>query len=202
MRTRGAVGTALLVQVMVLTVGLSGCTSGTDPVVATDPAPPSAPARPDPAPQRPPTTPVTAADLALVDAFTAYAARPDAHTAAAVPFAREVRLGLGENLFASLGAGDLSDPASWLLGLDAYGRTGPLDVLHPVRAHRGRFRVTVDQRPRCSGRAHRAPARFREARRVTILPTRVESCLDWYAVDLYVDRAGLVRGVTLELWEP
>ena len=206
MRTRGAVVTALVVLAVILVVGLSGCTSGDATTVATDPAPrdPGGSGRTPttPAPPREPRVLPTAADRALAEAFTAFAIRPGEVTAAGVPWAGEVRVGLGESLFAGLGRGDLADRASWVLGLDAFGRDGPIDVLRPLRARPDGVRLTIDERPRCAGRGHRAPSRFREARRVTLQPARVESCLDWYAIDIYVDRAGQVRGVTLELWEP
>jgi hypothetical protein len=41
-------------------------------------------------------------------------------------------------------------------------------------------------------------------RRVSVQPAAgsIDSCLDWFTVDLFVTRSGEVAAVTLDLWEP
>jgi hypothetical protein len=33
-------------------------------------------------------------------------------------------------------------------------------------------------------------------------PGQIDSCLQWYAVEVHLDRAGQVSAVVLDLWEP
>jgi hypothetical protein len=37
---------------------------------------------------------------------------------------------------------------------------------------------------------------------VSITPADHASCLDWWAVDLFLDDSGRILGVNLDLWEP
>jgi hypothetical protein len=37
---------------------------------------------------------------------------------------------------------------------------------------------------------------------VSLEPSDVDSCLSWFAVDLYLDGDGDIAAVTVELWEP
>jgi hypothetical protein len=55
---------------------------------------------------------------------------------------------------------------------------------------------------RCVSPAGRPPPRVASLTRLSVQPLRVESCLQWWSVDPYVTRAGRVRAVTLDLWEP
>ena len=204
---------ALLVSVLAMTTGC-GTTEGpgraTDPQPATtaDPALPDRPPRPPRQPETPP-TPVEPADRALADALLAFAAQPGPATAAPLRLAPVVWLGLGENLFAAVPGRTLADPAGWEIDVDAFGRLGPLDALQPVRRHlraagADDVRVSVGPHPRCVGPRSAVPSRFRTARQVVLRPTSrsIDSCLQWWSVDLFVGADGLVRGVSLQLWEP
>jgi hypothetical protein len=198
---------------VVLAVGLSGCagTEGRD--VALDPAGQQTSDR-TPKPREPrtprktrPATPPTPEQAALARAFVAFAAWPGPRTAAALPWAPRVWLGLGENLFTAERRSALAEPETWDIDVDAYGAVGPMNALRPVRlvARRdgaGALATSVGGHPQCVGGPSRAPASFRAATRISIQPADPDSCLQWFAVDLYVDARGQVIAVTLEQWEP
>lgn len=209
---RAREGAALLTLVVSVATAVSGCTAPSVPAVAVDPAPTVAVAATTPPTPREPRTsspPATAPDLAVARAFVAFAAEPRAGSATGVPWAPQVWFGLGENLFRSLARRDAVEASSWALDLDAYGRTGPIDVLQVLRAHLRAhgtegLQVSVGTHPRCAAAAAAVPRALRHSRRIAIRPTPASagSCLNWFAVDLYVDDAGQVQGVTLDLWEP
>jgi hypothetical protein len=39
-------------------------------------------------------------------------------------------------------------------------------------------------------------------RRLSIQPAGISSCLEWYAIDVFLDDDGRIGGVMLDLWEP
>jgi len=41
-----------------------------------------------------------------------------------------------------------------------------------------------------------------DLRRVSVLPRDMESCLQWWTVDLFLTLDGKIAAVTLDLWEP
>lgn len=198
---------------IVLAVGLLGCAGTDGPSVAVDPAGEQTsqrtPASQEPRKPReaPSATPPTPEQADLARAFVAFARSPGPRTAAALPWAPRVWLGLGENLFTAERRSTLAEPDTWDIDVDAYGADGPMNALRPVRlvARRGGAEALVTSvggHPQCVGGPSRAPASFRAATRISIQPADPDSCLQWFAVDLFVDARGQVIGVTLEQWEP
>ncbi len=53
------------------------------------------------------------------------------------------------------------------------------------------------RRPAPAGRVGR-----QALRRISIQLIGIDTCILWYAVDLYLDEAGDVAGITLDVWEP
>ncbi len=139
-------------------------------------------------------------DRDLVAAFLAHAAGPSASTAAAMPFADEVDLGLRDQIITTLGASERADPSQWVLDVPEFeGFAGPFSVLdvaaEPVF-------VTVGSHARCAAPPAPPPPDVAELRHVSIQPEEATSCLEWWTVDFYVDADGLVRVVTLDLFGP
>lgn len=203
--------TVLIAPVLVACGTVSGPgTTAIDPA-RTEPRDPSSPGRDrqDEPRDSPEPQPPTTRDRALAREFVAFATHPDAVTAAHVPWAPVVRLGLGEDLYAEVPRAALTDASTWEIDVDAYGRLGPLDALEPVRRQVLRdgastVRVSVGPHPLCQDAPTPSPSRFEQDRRIALQPAprTTDSCRDWFAVDLYVDRSGQVVGVTLEHWEP
>ena len=119
------------------------------------------------------------------------------------PVAAPVRLAL----FDAEPAGDLTgraagDPDLWTTR--TFGGSGdPVPLLEALAGSDGAYRVDAGPHRDCTG-AVRAPANaFAWLRQVSITPTlEHESCLGWWAVDLFLDDAGRIRGVNLDLGEP
>jgi len=144
-------------------------------------------------------------DVDLTRAFRAFATAPSPGTASEVPFAPEVRLGAASRLLSTVDADDVDDPRAWVLRLEYFrGYSGPFSALELVQDHGDGLTTSVGPHPHCAGPPVPAPHALDDLRRVSLQPSSrsVDSCLDWFTVDLFVDDAGTVRAVTLDLWEP
>lgn len=87
---------------------------------------------------------------------------------------------------------------------EGFGRVGPFNSITTI-AQRLDVSVTVGPHPHCISPALRAPPGTEGLDQVSIQPAdgTIDSCIDWFAVDLYVDPdRGEIRAVTLSLFEP
>ncbi len=120
------------------------------------------------------------------------------------PLAGSVDLGLGRRLVLERSAAELRDPEAWKIHVKsfrAYG--GPFSALPLMAEERGPLRVSVGPHRHCAAPRVIPPPRGVETlRRVSVQPQRMESCLQWWSVDVYVDGVGEVHAVTLDAWEP
>lgn len=177
---------------------------------------PKAESGPDPAPT-PGTGDVEQSDLAIADAFVSFATEPSPETAASLPFADRVELGLGPDLLVERTAEELSSPDAWLIDEDVFrAYTGPFSALERIRRHvagdmpeglqvRSETKVVIGDYPYCAGSAAPPPPDgVKDLRRVSIQPAdgSVTSWLGMFYVDLYVDEDRLIHAVTLDLCEP
>jgi hypothetical protein len=77
-----------------------------------------------------------------------------------------------------------------------------LSILHVLASSNGEFRVDLGPHSLCVGPVRPPPTTFDGLRQISITPTAVrDSCLDWWAVDLYVNDVGQIQGVSLDRWE-
>ena len=142
----------------------------------------------------------TAADTTLVEGFMSFVENPSADTVAAVPFGDEVVLGLSDVVAASFVRDELADPATWVIDESEYdGYAGPFSILDVAMRP---IEITIGSHARCVGPPVPAPAGFEAYRRVSIQPATATSCIEWWTVDFFVDDAGLVKAVTLDLFGP
>lgn len=210
---------------IVLAILLTGC--GGDPETPAASAPPSSapaatpsssPTASDPseeasvAPGRQP----SAADRRLARAFIHLATRPPQMSMLPnVPFAPTVRIGLGSALTDAIPSGDTYLYGEWTLRAEGEffrGQIGPFNAFRAVRRHlrragqasRDPFAYVLGRHRHCAGPPVPAPAGFAEARRVSLQPApeTIDSCLDWFTVDLFLDDAGQIAAVTYDIWEP
>lgn len=193
-----------------------------------DPAAPS-PADASPVPSPTPLAPggftledldeeVTPADLALVERLVAFALAPTTADAARLGLAADgVQLGLGPTLHTVLAPADAAEPAAWDLPSEGFrahdgalsavgllaGRVGGTDRA-PALPDGGLLQVQVGEHPHCAAGPVPAPEGLTTLRRVSVQPAdaAITSCLDWFTVDLFVDDAGTVHAITLDVWEP
>lgn len=130
-----------------------------------------------------------------------FARQPTEEKLEAVPFADEVALGLGESVVTVLPDKELRSPPSWVLempGFRAY--TGPFDVLESLRDPRP-AKVSMGPHPHCASPPRSAPEGYADAQRISTQPENIDSCLQWYSVDVFV-RDEQVTAVTYDVWEP
>lgn len=124
-------------------------------------------------------------------------------------------LGVGGELTEQVPQNRLATQAGWDTG-DAstvYAeRSGPFNAITPLRDHAARAgaaafdtRMVVDY-PSCTNPQLRvaAPPSLADHARITIQPAAdsVDSCIDWFAVDLYLGPDDRVAGVVLVLGSP
>lgn len=141
-------------------------------------------------------------DRDLAAAFLAHARSPSLETGAALPFAEETALGLGDRILKTLTRDDLADPTPWILDAEDYeGFAGPFSPLD-VAAESVGTNLTVGAHTRCAAPPVPAPRGFEELRRVSIQPETAASCVEWWTIDFFVDHEGVVQAVTLDLYGP
>ncbi len=144
----------------------------------------------------------SAAEVALIDAFVAFAADPSATTIAALPLADEVGIGIGNVIESTQTVDALSDRLAWEIDRDEYdGYAGPFSVLLLDVADRP-LDITVGPHPRCAAPPVEAPEGFEDYRRLSIQPSDATSCLEWWTVDFFLDPEGTIEAITLDLFGP
>lgn len=146
----------------------------------------------------------TRAAIALrdtADSFVAFAGREVLTQPEQVPLADRVRLGLGDQLKAELTGGDLVDRSAWLLDLDGFRARSGVVLLLDLLPDR-EVTATIGDHAGCAGIPSPRPVELAGLARVSLQPEVTESCLEWFAVDLFIDASGRVAAVTLDLYEP
>jgi hypothetical protein len=139
----------------------------------------------------------------VFDAFVAFGRHPTDKTWSAVPFADRVELGLASRLLVRRTAQELRDRRAWTLEVVRFrGGSGPFSALRTIAGERRRLTIGAGSHHRCASPPGPAPRRVASLARMSIEPFPVESCLQWWSVDLYLTRDNRVRAVTLDLWEP
>jgi len=148
---------------------------------------------------REPDATVTEGDIVTTDQVRSFA-RGDID-AGEVAFAATVAISLGTDHTATVS--DADDPDAWVIGAEEWnGYAGPFDVLGPLRREGGITITAVGPQPHCAGPPLETPESFTTMRRLSIQPAGISSCLEWYAIDVFLDDDGRIGGVMLDLWEP
>ena len=146
-------------------------------------------------PERDPDLTVTGTDLVLTDGLRALA-RGEANE---VPFADDVTISLGTDHETVLSAPE--DGNGWTIDVSEWnGYSGPFDVLGPLPDESGITTTSVGPQAHCAGPPLDIP--WDASRQLTIQPAGISSCLEWYAVSLFLNDAGEIERVMLDLWEP
>lgn len=196
---KATIVTAAAVVVLVAGCGTTTTTAGDEPSTAPPSSPaPSASASASASAVAQPTD----EDLALARALEALSNDPGPETLAQVPFAPEVALGLARRLEPPRARDQLAARAGWSIDAAQFrGYVGPFNALEHLTG--ARVDVTVGPQPHCAGPPVPAPPGLERLHRVVLQPAAgtIDSCLDWFSVDLFVDD-GTVVAVTLDLWEP
>ncbi len=142
---------------------------------------------------------VTVAEQAVVDALRA----GDLTNSELAWHSDEVSLTLGGSVHAVVRTpAELADSAAWRLDPDAFfrARTGPFSALEALAAAET-VDVSVGAHNHCAAPPMPLPA-VQSVRHVAVVPTGIDSCIDWFSVDILFDDAGRVVAVNLDIWEP
>lgn len=142
------------------------------------------------------TAPSTTAPSSLLDpvaaAVVAFARNPSPERFEALPLSDTVELQFRGQAVATVSAPELRDATRWSIQTDD-GRASPLDLVarSPFQMESG-----YGPHPRCIGEAVGGSAET-----TWLAPTGIDSCLQWFAVDLLLD-SGDIRAVSLDTWTP
>ncbi len=148
--------------------------------------------------------PLTGEEGTLADDLLKFAANPTAQLFEGVEFAETVTLTLGPEAALTRAGADLVVPASWVFGTeyDGFrGWVGPYSALDLLAQPRS-WNVTAGPHDHCASPPMPIHETMEGLRQISIQPTDATSCLEWWAVDLFLTDAGEIAGVTLDLWEP
>lgn len=139
-----------------------------------------------------------------MEALIAFAHEPSEETWSDVPLAPHVDLGRGKEVRARRSAEALRDPDAWTLSLEYLyrARAGTTSALELIAGWDGALRVGFGAHENCVSPPVPPPPQAAGLERVYVQPRAIESCLQWWTVDAFLDGDGRIRAVTLDLWEP
>lgn len=140
----------------------------------------------------------------FVDAFVRFASRPSDANFASLPLADEVALGMGPMIQTVVGADELRRPSAWQLPDEEYGGyVGPFSALDML-VHADPYQVTIGPHDRCVDTPTPTPSGFEGHSQISTQPRdgTYDSCLMWGTVDFFINDAGDVEAITMDLWGP
>ncbi len=169
---------------------------------------------PDKTTKQPPSDPLTESDIEALSALVAFAADPRSTTFDRLPLAPQVALGLGNEIRERVNAEVLAQPSAWMLPMPTQGFAGrsldgSISALRPLRAGLDGQDIASDPAYEVTSGPDTGcftptglPDHLRGLRQLNIEPSRTRSCLDWYAVEVYLDSNDDIAAVLVDLWEP
>jgi len=158
-------------------------------------------------PPNPSATAPRLATEALASTLIDFARARDEPSFADVPFATEVALALGGEVRLRRVADELLDPSAWLIdpGPDGFReRVGPFSALDVVAD--GAVTMSTGRHGTCTAADERLPPppELSTLQVVSIQPDRrvAATCMQWWAVDIFITDSGRIAGVDLDLGAP
>jgi hypothetical protein len=144
----------------------------------------------------------TDGERALLGALVRFARSHDASDLDPVDFADEVALGLGSEPVVTRTPEELADPENWLLDRAVFrAKVGPFSALEQLLRDVDVV-MTVGAHPHCASPPMPPPDGLEDHRRLSIQPAAPSSCLQWWAVDLFLDADSNVEAITVDFFEP
>jgi hypothetical protein len=141
-------------------------------------------------------------DEQFVRTIIEFARAPGTARLTAIPFAEKVKLGLSDRIVMERARSEFVQADAWVLRADIFrGRYGPFSLLE-LLARDGPTTISVGPHPHCASSPVPPPTEFASARRLSVQPTGIDTCLFWWTVDLFVSPAGRIEAITLDLWDP
>jgi hypothetical protein len=117
------------------------------------------------------------------------------------PWSPSVTLSLENTVWTTLTERQADDRDRWLLNVEP-GNSPDVDVLGYLADSDGEYRVDIGPHPNCVGPTPATARGLEGLRQVSITPTGPrDSCLDWWALDVYLNEVGQVEYVSIHRWE-
>jgi hypothetical protein len=117
--------------------------------------------------------------------------------------ASQVLLGVGDEIVADRSAGELGERSAWdvePVGGTFAERSGPFNALD-LLASTSWYRVSDGPVPSCPAGPRSWPS-LEGMSQVNIEPVGIDSCIEWFAVSVFLDDAGDVAGVVVDIGSP
>ncbi len=139
----------------------------------------------------------------LLDLFTALDASQGTVDVAALRLSEAgVVLGLGDQHTVTRSPAELADPAQWILDVEDFrARTGPFSALAAL-TEAGDVTWSAGPHDHCASPPMPILSELGDARQLSIQPTEVTSCIEWFTVDVFLDDSGAVIAIVFDTWEP
>ncbi len=133
----------------------------------------------------------------------AFAVAPGPETLRAIPFGDRVGLGLGGEVVKMLTPSQLEEPSAWVIHRDHFaGYSGPFSALDRLRRDPELWSITEGKQLFCPWARTAALPGYEQDRRLTLEPSGITTCLQWWAVDIYLDERDRIDAISLILAEP
>jgi hypothetical protein len=152
---------------------------------------------------------LTEADRAILEPFLGLQGLDgDVMTGLGADLSPTVGLWLGTTLSLDRTDSDLADADNWVFDVDDFdGFAGPFSVLDTLgdqgdSVDGDAFEVLVGPHDHCAGQPLVLPGSVQGLRQLSIQPTGIDSCLQWFAVDLFVNGEGQIEAVMLDFFGP
>ncbi|MDH4277253.1 MAG: Gmad2 immunoglobulin-like domain-containing protein [Acidimicrobiia bacterium] len=118
-----------------------------------------------------------------------------------VDLADEVTLGLGLSHQETFTRSELANRNNWEIDVDEFeGFAGPFDILQPLVD--GQVSFSSGSIPHCAGPPLDWPTEWDALSQVNIEPVGADSCIQWYAVNLFRNNNGEIEVIVLDLFGP
>jgi hypothetical protein len=117
------------------------------------------------------------------------------------PWSPSVTLSLQDTVWTTLTERQARDRDRWLLNVEPT-NSPDVDVLGYLADSDGKYRVDIGPHPDCAGPTQPTARGLERLRQVSITPTGpLGSCLDWWALDVYLNEVDQVEYVSIHRWE-
>lgn len=117
--------------------------------------------------------------------------------------ANGITLWLGTSEERSLTLADMREYANWsFVAADFAGFSGPFHIYDTLESGRPYELVSAGPHNHCAGQPLVLPESLQGLRQLSIQPTGIDSCIAWFAVDVFVNDAGEIEAVMLDLFGP
>jgi len=140
--------------------------------------------------------------MAITSAFANLSVDGQAVDTSGLELADTILIGLGDQLLEERTASELTTTTSWQLTLEGFrARSGSFSAIDLLQGGH-ELQVMVGPHDHCASPPAPISEQIEFTSHLSLQATGIDSCLDWFTVDLFLNDAGQVAAITLDLWEP